>query len=115
MVYGISIYGFRGCRYISSSTLLESPAAAKLQVVKNWLLWAVAEAEVALGSGTGPLKLQYVYDLFIGKFPWAIHLISFEMFKEMVDEALDEMRDLLAKNEDVAAIVEAPVEPVGTE
>ena len=91
------------------------PAASKLQVVKNWLLWAVTEAEVALGAGTGPLKLQYVYDLFIGKFPWAIHLISFEMFKEMVDEALDEMRDLLAKNEDVAALVEAPVEPVGTE
>ena len=94
---------------------LSLPTNSKLQVVKNWLLWAVVEAEVALGAGTGALKLKYVYDLFVGKFPWAIHLISFAMFEAMVDEALDEMRELLAKNEAIGAIVEAKEEPTGIE
>ena len=28
--------------------------------VKEWLLWAVTQAEQYLGSGTGALKLRYV-------------------------------------------------------
>ena len=37
--------------------------------VKEWLLWAVTQAEQYLGSGTGALKLRYVYDLAVEAFP----------------------------------------------
>jgi hypothetical protein len=37
------------------------PTNAQLASVKEWLLYAVATAEKELGSGTGQLKLRYVY------------------------------------------------------
>ena len=30
---------------------------------KNWLVWAVSEAESVFGSNTGKLKLRYAYEL----------------------------------------------------
>ena len=45
--------------------------------MKNWLLYAVAAAEKALGSGTGELKLRQVYDAFLIKFPIISKLMSF--------------------------------------
>ena len=51
-----------------------------------------------LGSGTGQLKLRMVYDMFVQRFPWLARLISFEKFAGLVDEALVEMRNMLAKN-----------------
>ena len=41
------------------------PSEQQLLKVKEWLLWAVVLAEKELGSGTGQLKLRYVYDLFL--------------------------------------------------
>ena len=70
----------------------------QIQMVKNWLLLAVVEAEKALGSGTGQLKLRYVYDLFISKFKYLSLVISFSQFSLLVDEALDVMRDMIANN-----------------
>ena len=78
------------------------PAAA----VKEWLLWAVTEAEKDLGGGTGKLKLRQVYDLFVTRFPWLAKLVSFELFSDMVDEALEQMREMLDTNEAVKAFVE---------
>ena len=40
----------------------------QLEIVKEWLLLAVVEAEKKLGGGTGQIKLRYVYDMFIEKF-----------------------------------------------
>lgn len=37
--------------------------------VKEWLLLAVTEAEKALGSGTGQLKLRQTYQMFVKTFP----------------------------------------------
>ena len=71
----------------------------------KWLLWAVIEAEKDLGSKTGKLKLVKVYDMFIEKFPWAVKAISFDRFKEMVDEALKEMRMILNSNRTIAEYV----------
>lgn len=82
------------------------PRAEQLAKVKEWLLWAVTEAEAALGGGTGQLKLRYVYDLFIEKFPWLVKVISFELFSGLVDDALVDMREMLEKNAAVKAIVE---------
>lgn len=45
------------------------PTEKQLAKVKEWLLWAVTEAEKDLGGGTGKLKLRQVYDLFVQRFP----------------------------------------------
>ena len=73
----------------------------QIQIVKNWLLLAVVEAEKALGSKTGQLKLRYVYDLFISKFKYLSLVISFPQFSMLVDEALDTMRNMIANNKQV--------------
>lgn len=70
----------------------------KIANIKQWLKLAVVEAEKALGSGTGQLKLRYVYDLAVKQFPWIVTLVTFEIFSEWVDEALDWMRDQLKQN-----------------
>ena len=67
--------------------------------------WAVTEAEKELGGGTGKLKLRQVYDLFVTRFPWLAKIVSFELFSDMVDDALDEMREMLANNQAVKALV----------
>lgn len=82
------------------------PISEQLENLKKWLLWAVTEAEAALGGGTGKLKLRYVYNLFIQKFPWLVRVVTFELFSDLVDEALEEMRELLAKNAAIKALVE---------
>lgn len=91
---GIAVYHF-----------MKQPKADQLRKVREWLLWAVIQAERALGSGTGQLKLRSVYDLFVVRFPWLAKIVPFDMFAKMVDDALDEMRELLENNEDVAAYI----------
>ena len=73
----------------------KKPTSEQIEAVKSWLLWAVCEAERALGSGTGKLKLRYVYDMFIEKFPYVAKFLSFEQFSMYVDEALEEMKKLI--------------------
>ena len=94
-IAGLALYNF--------ATL---PREAQLNKVKEWLLWAVVEAEKTFGSGTGILKLRYVYDLFLGRFPALVKVVSFEKFSVLVDSALDKMRDLLDNNEKIEAYVE---------
>lgn len=83
----------------------KQPSAKQIALVKEWLLFACIEAEKELGSETGQYKLLYVYDLFVARFPSVAKLISFEMFSEWVDSALEEMRKLLTENEAVREIV----------
>lgn len=92
---GIAVYRFAGL-----------PTEAQLKKVREWLLYAVTEAEKELGGGTGQLKLRTVYDLFIQRFPWLVQVIPFETFSGLVDEALEEMRKMLAQNQAVKALVE---------
>lgn len=66
--------------------------------VKEWLLYAVIEAEKEFGSGTGKLKLRSVYDAFIIRFPKLAALISFNSFSKLVDIVLKEMEKLLYSN-----------------
>ena len=82
------------------------PTDAQLAKVREWLLWAVTEAEKDLGGGTGKLKLRQVYDLFVTRFPWLATAISFELFSAMVDDALEEMREMLDTNVAAKAFVE---------
>lgn len=82
------------------------PSEAQLAKVREWLLWAVTEAEKELGGGTGKLKLRQVYDLFVTRFSWLARIVPFELFGDMVDDALEEMRDMLKNNKAVKQLVE---------
>lgn len=82
------------------------PTKEQIAKIKEWLLYAVTEAEKELGGGTGQLKLRQVYDLFVQRFPAVAAVISFDTFSLWVDEALEQMREMLAKNEHAAAYVE---------
>ena len=81
------------------------PSEAQLAKVREWLLWAVTEAEKELGGGTGKLKLRQVYDLFVTRFPWLARIVPFDLFSSLVDDALEDMRDMLKTNQAVKAHV----------
>lgn len=74
--------------------------------VKAWLEWAVSMAEKELGSGTGQLKLRQVYDMFIERFPVFSKFVSFSLFSQWVDDALDFLREQLEKNEKLKQFIE---------
>ena len=84
----------------------KEPAERKITMIKEWLLFAVIQAEKELGGGTGQVKLRYVWDMFIKTFPALAPVVSFELFSKLVDEALEEMRHLLETNMDVFYYVE---------
>ena len=73
---------------------------------KEWLKGAVAKAEKELGSGTGQLKLRWVYDLAIKQFPWVGQFISFDTFSKWVDEALEWFEDQLNKNPNIKEYIQ---------
>ena len=74
------------------------------QKVLNWLVWAVGQAEQEFGGGTGQLKLRSVYNMFVLRFPKLSMIITFARFSELVDGALDIMREML-KNDRIANII----------
>ena len=69
---------------------------------KNWLVWAVSEAEATFGSKTGKLKLRYAYELAVERFPMVAKFIPFALFSKMVDGALSIMRDMIENNKNIA-------------
>ena len=77
------------------------PTAKQKDKVLQWLLYAVIEAEKLFGSQTGTLKLRYVYDRFIEKFPNVAKIVTFNIFSMWVDEALEQMRHLIETNKAV--------------
>jgi len=86
---------------------VKMPRSAQLSKVQEWLLWAVAEAEKQFGSGTGQLKLRYVYDMFVGRFPALASVITFEAFSLLVDKALEKFNNMLSSNKKLEAYVES--------
>lgn len=90
VVMGIAIYKF-----------LRLPTKDQVAKIKEWLLYAVTEAEIELGNGTGQLKLRLVYSWFVDKFPVVAKVVSFPTFSKWVDDTLDELRNLLKTNEAV--------------
>lgn len=89
------------------NSFISLPTEAQLAQVKEWLLWAVAEAEKKLGGGTGQLKLRYVYGMFITKFPYLADIIPFECFSELVDEVLETFREMINTNVSVANYIKS--------
>ena len=78
----------------------------KIDMVNEWLLLAVVQAEKELGNGTGQLKLRFVYDLFIAKFKYFAFMLSFDQFSNMVDMALDKMKTMLNDNKNLQSYIE---------
>ena len=101
MIIALGIIGLIGIVIAAIYYFMTLSKDKQIQMVKNWLLLAVVEAEKALGSGTGQLKLRYVYDLFITRFKYLSLVISFPQFSMLVDEALDTMRNMIANNKQV--------------
>lgn len=75
------------------------PTEQQVKNIKEWLLLAVTTAEKELGGGTGQLKLRYVYDMFVSRYPVAAKVVPFETFSTWVDEALENMKNMLKSNE----------------
>ena len=98
LVIGYGIYVF-----------LNRPTNEQINHIKEWLLYAVAQAEKELGSGTGQLKLRYVYDMFIARFPHFARFIGFNAFSGLVDEALEVFKEMLQQNKDVTNYVEGKI------
>lgn len=73
--------------------------------VKEWLKWAVVEAEKLLGSGTGQLKLRQVYDWFCEQFSFLSAIIPFQVFSAWVDVALETANKWLSDNKQIQAYV----------
>lgn len=78
--------------------LLHSASQHQQAMIKEWLLYAVTQAEKELGAGTGQIKLRYVYNMFIEKFPKASKKFSFEKFSILVDEVLKKFEAMLRLN-----------------
>ena len=76
--------------------------------VKEWLFLAVVEAEKALGSKTGRLKLRQVFKEFITLFPIFSKFVTFEKFSKWVDGALAQMKETLKSNSAIQEYIETP-------
>lgn len=100
----IFIVGFVTGNYIIS--FFKLPSTVQIAKVKEWLLWAVAAAEKELGSGTGQLKLRYVYSMFTQNWAELAKVISFETFSSWVDDALIRFTKMLQTNRNVYNYVE---------
>ena len=83
------------------------PKEKQIANIKEWLKYAVVQAEKELGSGTGQLKLRMVYDMAVNEFPFLVELVPFNIFSGWVDESLDWMRDQLAENKAAQNYVES--------
>ena len=79
--------------------------AANVSAFRNWLVYAVTEAEAKFGGKTGKLKLRYVYDLAVEAFPVIAKTLPFSFFSWAVDSALLIMRGMLEDNRQIADIV----------
>lgn len=95
VVVGVLIYNFA-----------KKPSSEQLNKVREWLVFACIEAEKQFSSGTGELKLRFVYDAFVIRFPWLAKVVSFEAFSNLVDDALVKVRQLLETNVEIAVIVD---------
>ena len=95
-----------GGAIIFIANFIKAAKEKKIEMISEWLLLAVIQAEKELGNGTGQIKLRFVYDMFIAKFKYASMLITFSQFSLMVDNALDKMRQMLSDNNNLKAYVD---------
>ena len=95
-----------GGAVIFIANFIKAAKDKKIEMISEWLLLAVVQAEKELGNGTGQIKLRFVYDMFIAKFKYASMMITFNQFSLMVDTALERMRQMLSDNNNLKAYVD---------
>lgn len=84
---------------------IRMPSEKQIEIIKECLLNWVVKAEAELGSGTGKVKLSEVYGQFCKSFPLLKSAVPFETFSAWVDEALDQMREMLATNPNLREVI----------
>lgn len=84
------------CTLIAIHNFYKLPTNKKLDKIRSWLQIAVQKAEKAIGSGNGDKKLRKVYKKFIVRFPFTASIIDYELFKHLVDEALEKVDKMLS-------------------
>lgn len=104
------IVAFLACVAVAISLVfrfLGMPTEKQKAKVREWLIWACIEAERALQSGTGQLKLREVWNMFcaVPTFTWVARVISFEQFSTWVSDALLEVKLMLISNKALAEYV----------
>lgn len=97
-IFIILILGILTITFIKIYNFLKKPTEEQILKIKEWLLYAITLAEKQFGSGTGQIKLRYVYDMFIDKFPYLSKIISFNVFSSYVDEVLETFKNTLKSN-----------------
>ena len=90
VVCAIGGLGFMVYKYLTL------PTSKKKESIRKNLLNLVIEAERLYGSKKGKEKFQFVYGMLSTTFIW-LKFIPVSVIEELVDEALDEMRELLEK------------------
>lgn len=103
--YIIICAAFAAVAVVTIKEFINLPTKEQIKKVKEWLLYAVVYAEQKYGDGTGEIKLRFVYDLFVEKFPWIAKIVSFETFSGWVDSALEKLKELLSTNGAVATLI----------
>lgn len=63
--------------------------------IKEVLLYFVIKAEKELGSKQGEAKRKLVYGWLLVKFPLVMRFIPITVFDKLLEEALENMRELL--------------------
>lgn len=103
----VALFCILGVSILAIFRFFNLPTEKQSKKVKEWLIWACIEAEKALQSGTGQLKLRQVYDMFCGvpAFTWVARIISFDLFSEWVSDALAEVKKMLVTNSNLAEYV----------
>lgn len=86
-------------------TILLALLALRFSSFRNWLVYAVSEAEKCLGAKTGRLKIRYAYDLALKKFPTFSKILPWNVFSWLIDKALVVMREMLT-NKEIAGYIE---------
>lgn len=84
---------------------IKLPTDKQIERVKEWLKYAVIEAEKKLGTKTGQAKLRLVFDMFIQRFPIFSKFITFQTFSDWVDIALEWLNKQLESNKQLAEYV----------
>lgn len=84
---------------------IKLPTDKQIERVKEWLKYAVTEAEKELGTGTGQAKLRLVFDMFIQRFPIFSKFITFQTFSAWVDIALEWLNKQLSENKNLVQYV----------
>ena len=63
-------------------------------------------AEAHLGSNTGQMKMKETYDMFLAKFPALAQQISYETYKNIAEQALLELKEMLKTNPNTQNVID---------